>query len=309
MARGLAPMDASTRALLHELRWRKPPREGRRLWVALVIAVILHAFFGAFVWFQMKPRPLPPTRIALRLDNALRVRLIPHVPTVPPPTLDMPVPPPVATSKPPPRPVHAPRSNDAMIVSMPASSTAAPAQPLLFDPTGRILLPSTAASALPPAAGYVQHTPQGDTQIMHDRDTVNYKPTRFAGAWQDHGSAIDDALQKVVDKTTMKTTINLPKGVRIHCAVSLAMLAGGCGGDPPPPPPSNDGDERLNMAATPLTGGVPKPKVHGSADCIAAYRAHQPLPYGCPVDTPTQAVDAELRERAARGTLPVQGQP
>jgi len=39
--------------------------------------------------------------------------------------------------------------------------------------------------------------------------------------------------------------------------------------------------------------------------CIAMYRAGKPLAYGCPVDTPDRAVDAELREHAAKGT----GQP
>ena len=98
----------------------------------------------------------------------------------------------------------------------------------------------------------------------------------------------------------MKKTIRLPGGVRIHCGVSLAMLAGGCGGDPPPPPSAKDGDERLSMApAKPLGGDAHAPPKPSEEACIAMYRAGKPLAWGCPVDTPNRAVDAELRERAA----------
>jgi hypothetical protein len=88
--------------------------------------------------------------------------------------------------------------------------------------------------------------------------------------------------------------------VRIHCAISIAMLAGGCGGDPPAPPSAKDGDARLSMApAKPLDGAAYAPKPPTEDACIAMYRAGKPLAWGCPVDTPNRAVDAELRERAA----------
>jgi len=130
---------------------------------------------------------------------------------------------------------------------------------------------------------------------MHDRDIIKYKPTKLDPYWRKSSNAIDDALQKAVEKTTVKKTIQLPGGIRIHCGISLAALAGGCGGDPPPPPPPTDGDERLNMAPAPLVKGTatPKPDV---MTCIADYRAGKPLPYGCPMDTPTRAVDAEKKK-------------
>ena len=34
-------------------------------------------------------------------------------------------------------------------------------------------------------------------------------------------------------------------------------------------------------------------------ECIAIYRAEKPLPQGCPIDTPTRSVDADMQERAA----------
>lgn len=130
---------------------------------------------------------------------------------------------------------------------------------------------------------------------MHDRDIIKYKPTRLDPYWRKSTNAIDDALQKAVEKTTVKKTIHLPGGIRIHCGIALAALAGGCGGDPPPPAPPTDGDERLNMAPPPLAKGASTPKPDIAA-CIADYRAGKPLPYGCPVDTPARAVDAEKRK-------------
>ena len=294
--RGLAPLDGPTRAMLHELRWRKPPRDHRRLWTALAIALVLHVLFVTVVWYEMRPAPAPPQVVPVHLDQGIRVRFIVRGSTSP-----KAAPPPVEPP-PPPRPARESISKNAATLPMPESSvpTAQPApatsapHPVLFDRTGQIVLPANASSAGAPATGYVQHGPQGDTQIMRDRDVIKYKPTRLDPYWRKSTNAIDDALQKVVEKTTVKKTIQLPGGIRIHCGISFAALAGGCGGDPPPPPPPTDGDERLNMAPAPLVKGTssPKPDV---ATCIADYRAGKPLSQGCPVDTPTRAVDAEKK--------------
>lgn len=190
-----------------------------------------------------------------------------------------------------------PPAKGALVVRPPPAAAAAPR---LFDTHGRPLLPAPAASA--PTPGYVQRMPQGDTQIMQHDSPIKYQSTRFADDWTHGGSSVDDALQKLVDKTTVKKTIRLPGGIRIRCAMSLAMVAGGCRGEPPPPASAKDGDERLNMApAHSLDGrahGVKPPSVEA---CIAMYRAGKPLAHGCPVDTPNRAVDAELREHAVKG--------
>jgi hypothetical protein len=214
-------------------------------------------------------------------------------------------PPPVAL---PSLPVHAPtrvpvkrvvEPKHALSVQLPASApalAASVATPHLFDSSGAPILPAVASSAPPPA--YVQRMPQGDTQIMQHTSSVKYQPTPFDKNW-DHGTnAIDDALQKAVDKTTVQHTFHVAPGIRIHCAVSLVGLAGGCGGDPPPPPPSNDGDVRMDMApARPLApspNAAPPPPL---SQCIALYRAGKPLADGCPSDTPIRAVDEEVREQ------------
>jgi hypothetical protein len=284
--------------MLHQMRWRKAPRDRRRLWVALTIALLLHVFFISFVWYEMKPRGALAQPVAAQAESAIQVRFIMRstgpVQPVPPPVLP---PPP-----PPPRPSREPVSKNAMTLHMPgpAPAPAATTQPpptpapVLFDRTGRIILPanvSTAPSA--PAADYVQRGPQGDTQIMHDHDPIKYKATKLDPYWRKSTNAVDDALHKLVEKTTVTKTIQLPKGIRIHCGISLAALAGGCGGDPPPPPPSNEGDERLNMAPATLVKGAATPAKPDPATCIAIYKAGKPLPYGCPVDTPARAASVQ----------------
>jgi hypothetical protein len=291
--RGLDPLDGPTRAMLHQLHWRKAPRDNRLLWVALTIALFLHAVFIAVVWYEMKPHGWEFARVRQAPARAIEVRFISHPSSPAPPPITLP-PPPL------PRPSHEEPSKNAIAVRLPeptpppATSTPTPPKPVLFDQSGRILLPANASSA-PPAStpDYVQRGPQGDTQIMHDRDTVKYKQTKLDQYWRKNANAVDDALQKLVDKTTVGKTINLPKGIRIHCGISIAALAGGCSGDPPPPPPTTDGDERLNMAPAALVKNAPQPPPPSVATCIAYYRAGKPLPNGCPVDTPARAVDAQ----------------
>jgi hypothetical protein len=307
--RGLAPLDGSTRTLPHQLRWRKAPTDHRRLWTALAIALALHVVFVLVVWHEMKPQARQFGETSVRQESAIQVRFIFHEApkggAAPPPLV---VPPP-----PSPHPAREPVSKNAMNLHMPGTapapaSTSPPAPvtstPLkLFDRSGRIILPANASSA-PQAPGpdYVQRVPQGDTQIMHDKDPVKYKPTALDPYWRKGSNGIDDALQKAVEKTTVSKTIQLPMGIRIRCAVSFAALGGGCGGaDPPPPPPPTDGDERLNMAPASLIKSAPKPKAPDVATCMADYKAGKPLPYGCPVDTPTRAVDAEKRAPPAAG--------
>jgi hypothetical protein len=295
--RGLVPLDGPTRAMLHELRWRKTPRDNRLLWGALTIALFLHAIFVTVLWYEMKPR-VREIAAVYAPERSIEVRFISRAPTPTPAA-----PPPIALPPPPPRLSHEPISKNAIAVRLPehptppppaTSAPTPPTPPVLFDHSGRIILPANASSAAAaPTADYVQRGPQGDTQIMRDKDTVKYKPTQLDKYWRNNANAVDDALQKLVDKTTVTKTINLPKGIRIHCGMSIAALAGGCSGDPPPPPPSNDGDERLNMAPAALVKNAPQPPPPSVATCIADYNAGKPLPNGCPVDTPARAVDAQ----------------
>ena len=283
----------------------------------MVLGVVLglHGLFALLTWHEMQWRyPPEPER---KREGALQVRLIPRPPVAAqvaampappaPPALVLPSPPPapVVAAKPPPV-VHEVPARNAMTVTLPPASpapepTPTPA-PQLYDAAGQPVLPATASTTPPaPAAGYVQHMPQDDGKLMQHSSPVTYTPTRFEKDWhKSGGSSVDDQLKKAVDSTTVDHTFHIAPGVRIHCAISFAALSGGCGGDPPPHPPSNDGDMRMSMApASSLAPGTPQAPKHTLDECIAIYRAQKPLPYGCPIDTPTQSVDAETRERAS----------
>jgi hypothetical protein len=312
-ARGLVPLDASTSDRLRAWSSRRPTRDRRWLWLSLFAAILLHGFFGWFVWRQMRPDTAPSIAAASADGDAIEIRFIAR--TLPPATALRPAPrtppPSAAPSKaaPRPRPVSKPEppSRDAMTVQLPAAKPDNAPPPALFDKSGQPLLPASAASTPPaPEAGYVQRMPTDNDKVMQHSTPVKYTPTRFDKYWH-KTSTVDSALQKAVDATTVKKTFNLPGGVHIHCAVSVAMLAGGCGGDPPPPPSKKDGDERLSMAPSQQFGKDPHPPTPPTLEaCIAMYRANKPLEHGCPVDTPDRAVDAEKAQAAAKAAA---GQP
>jgi len=289
------------------LRWREPSRGHRLAWLVLLLTVLLHLVFALMVWWAMRPPPPARRGAAAPVTDVIEVRFIPAAAApaakaVPPP---VPLPPPPSHA--PPRHATEPAAKHALSVQLPAPA-ASVAAPRLFDRNGQVVLPAAAGSA--PVPEYVQHLPQGDTRIMRHDNPVKYQATRFDKDWGNGSTnSIDDALQKAVDKTTVKHTFHLPGGVHIHCAVSLAALAGGCGGDPPPPPPPKDGDVRLNMApAKPLAPNPNAPKPPPLSKCIALYRAGKPLADGCPSDTPIRAVDEELREQRAKQARQAAGQ-
>ncbi|MGH8157818.1 MAG: hypothetical protein ACREPQ_06840 [Rhodanobacter sp.] len=288
--RGLTPLDPPTQARLRQVRWREPWHERRWHVLALVVAMVLHVLFMLVIWGEM--RPLPVSAPPAQPEKVLQVRFITATPApvVQPP----PAPPPLASPRALPKP-HEPVSKEAMTIQLPTPKPVDTSR--LYDSNGEPRLPAAAASA--PTPGYVQNLPKGDAQVMQHNSPVKYQATRFQDDWSGKGNVVDNALQKLVDKTTVKKTIQLPGGVRIHCGISVAMLAGGCSGDPPPPPSAKDGDERLSMAATPLAVDPHAPKPPSVEACIAMYRAGKPLAWGCPVDTPNRAVDAERRDRAA----------
>ena len=156
---------------------------------------------------------------------------------------------------------------------------------------------SLAAGALQgQVGGYVQLKPRGDTEVMsHGTPNIGYRPTRFEQDWAPEGeSSIDTALRHAVEKTTVKHTFHLPRGVRVECAVMplLPMSLLGCRNpDPPPKPVDAKVYERMHLApANPLappapisSAAAPAPmiKVDNSAECAAARVAGSPPPPGC----------------------------
>lgn len=149
---------------------------------------------------------------------------------------------------------------------------------------------------------YIQLKPHGDTDIMeHRAPDIGYRPTRFEDAWAPEGeSSIDTALRHAVEKTTVRHTFHLPRGVRINCKISPLFPIGlfGCGGDPPAKA-AKDPElyKRLDLApakpldptasasaATAQSAPVPAAPIHldNAAQCAAARVSGGPLPPGCP---------------------------
>ena len=286
--------------MLHQLRWRKAPRDQRRLWVALTIALVLHVCFVVIVWHEMKPSVRQSEVGQLQPDTAMQVHLIFHTSAASPPAS-----PPVTLPPPLPRPAREPVSKNAMTLHMPGpapipTSTPQPApasstHAVLFDRTGRIILPANASSApVAPTTVYVQRGPQGDTQIMQNRAGMKYQsaPNQLEKYFPPPKESFVGGLVRKLNGSESNTkSVDLPHGIHLKCQKVLGIPIPNCG-IPPDPPPSNDGDERLNMAPASLVKGA-EPKATDLATCIADYNASKPLPYGCPVDTPARAVDAQ----------------
>ena len=192
-----------------------------------------------------------------------------------------------------------------MTVRLPETKPAESPAPTLFDKSGQVILPASATSApAAPEAAYVQRMPTDSDKVMQHTTPIKYTPTRFEKYWH-RTDVVDDTLQKAVDKTTATHTFNLPRGIHIHCSVSLAGAGGGCGGDPPPPPSKKDGDERLSMAPGKPIATDPHPPVPPTIEaCIAMYRADKPLDHGCPIDTPNRSADKDMADRAKAAANP-----
>lgn len=158
---------------------------------------------------------------------------------------------------------------------------------------------------------YVQLKPHGDTEIMrHGAPNIGYQATRFDQDWTPEGeSSVDTALRRAVEKTTVKHTFHLPRGVRVECAIKplLPIALFGCSNpDPPAAPVSAKVYERLNLApAQPLASPAPAasspapptpaPMVRfdNGAECAAARVAGGPMPPGCePGSAPATPIHA-----------------
>ncbi|HEV7123588.1 MAG TPA: hypothetical protein VGN24_09220 [Rhodanobacter sp.] len=301
--RGLASLGSETcETLGRRRRWRQPPPLISQA-LAPALALVLHALFALAVWHEMQPRPAHLAAVPVDVDQALIVRLLdhpraPHA-AQPPPS---PTPPRLVS----PRRVVTPRVHrvthdkprrDAMVVqnhdATPSAATlATPAAIGLFARDGSARLPPAATGA--PATASAETTPAqpaDDRRIMqHDSNRMHYKATRFekyfpppnetaGGALGRHmGDAIKEIAKSMCNPAKRSTASNL------LCAV------------PPLPPSPKDGDERLNLPPPSLAGDPHPPRPPLLSTCIAEYNGTRPLSYGCPLNTPELAFQAEMRE-------------
>lgn len=169
--------------------------------------------------------------------------------------------------------------------------------------TGSAASAGNGAALGTPNGTYIQLKPRGDMQIMsHDTNLPTYRPTVFDKYWTPEGeSSIDTALRHAVEKTTVKHTFHLPKGVHIECTVTplLPSALFGCHNpDPPAAPLPQKIYDRLNLpttnASVPKTVAVaattPAPAapvvLDNSAECAAARVSGGPMPPNCPPAEP-----------------------
>jgi hypothetical protein len=295
--RGLAALDIATRETLGRRRWR-PPLLARQA-LAPALALALHALFALALWNEMQPKSPRLVAVPVEIDQALIVRLLNHPGTRPPAP---PTPPALVLPRhvtPRVRPVtrEKPR-RDAMVVQdhdatpAPAASLATPAAVGLFAKDGSVRLPPATAGASATASAEAKRPkPADDRQIMqHDSNRMHYKATRFekyfpppnetaGGALGRHiGDAIQEIAKSMCDPAKRSTASNLLCGV------------------PPLPPSPKDGDERLNLPPPSLAGDPRPPRPPPLSACIAEYNDTRPLSYGCPLNTPDLAFQAEMRE-------------
>ena len=161
--------------------------------------------------------------------------------------------------------------------------------------------------------GYIQLKPTGDTEIMrHGAPNIGYRPTRFDQDWTpENESSVDTALRHAVEKTTVKHTFHLPRGVRVECAVKplLPIALFSCRDpDPPAVPVAEKVYDPMHLApATPLvtpsaaatnpasSASTPTPmiKFDNRAECAVARVSGGPLPPGCAADAePARTIHA-----------------
>lgn len=217
------------------------PRERRSLWVLLAIVLLAHVVLVWLAWLVLGPSPYRHEE-----RGVIAVSLIePGSNQPPPPPL---VEPPPLPGQPPPRRVpYEPPAKGAINATL--EGTKEP--PLeLYRSNGQVRLPSGSGPATPTPAYSAPTIPY--SHISSGKSPIPYKPTRFNKYWapdkQSLGAkTIGRAFDKAVDKTSVKKTIHLPGGIKIHCAIMPLLLAAGCGGDAPQPPASNEDDIRLSL--------------------------------------------------------------
>ena len=266
--------------------------------LALVLA--LHILFALMLWSAMRPATVEGEGEG---DQTLIVRLfdntsIPRAASPPaPPTLPELVPlqqavaPRVRPSS------HEKPRRDAMVMQdhatapAPATSAATLAASGLFAMDGSIRLPPAPTDTSAASSAEAKPAkPADDRRIMqHDDNYMHFKPTRFdkyfpppnetaGGAVGRHiGNVIQAIAKSVCDPTKSSTASNLLCGA------------------PPLPPSPKDADERLNLPPPSLAGDPHPIKPLPLSTCIAEYNDGKPLSYGCPINTPDLAFQAEMR--------------
>ena len=168
---------------------------------------------------------------------------------------------------------------------------------------------------------------------------MDYKPTRFDGAWTPKGeSSVDTALRHGVEASTAHFVVPLPRGIRLNCTVgpgtagaaaaggakagaamnAISIFTLGCGGGDGPPKPTNEEATAKNQTmapAKPLAENLPPANsatvaaapvaLDNTAYCTAARIAGGPPPPGCEA---TIKINVPLPNAASGSWVPASDQ-
>ena len=266
--------------------------------LVLTLILALHILFALVLWSAMQPPPVANS------EQTLIVRLLDHTSmplTAPPPA--PPAPPELVSPQQATAPRVRPKSqekprHDAMVVQdhaaapAPAVSVATPTALSVFSKGGLIRLPPAATSTSAAPSAEVKPTkPADDRQIMqHSSSYPAVKPTRFDKYFPPPNETAGGAVGRHVDNAIKAITKSICDPTKHSTATNLL-----CGAPPIPPSPKN-ADERLNLPPPSLVGDPNPGKSLPLSTCIAEYRDGKSLSYGCPINTPDLAFQAEMRE-------------
>lgn len=279
---------------------------------AIAVAVAVHVLLFLVLRYEMQPQVQRGFAVAPPRDAPLEIRFVSRAP---PAVRVATVPERIGSSlSPRASPSAQKKSKDVPVsaqVSAPATATptasnraatplSAPVASSPPDLGDSLTTPQPGPTAVAP--DYAPPKPTDSAGIMSHRDIVGYSRSRFEDAWVPRDeNVVSEGLRRAQDAATIRKTVDLGHGVRLHCAVG--PLGGGCGlGDAPSKAAAKDGDTRLSMApANLLAKDMPDAATPPSeATCVAAYRLDGRVPQGCPSDTPLKAMDAENAERQRR---------
>jgi hypothetical protein len=268
----------------------------------LALTLLLHALFALVLWNEMRAKPPQPVLAHANIDQVLVVRLLDDSGT---PRAPQPPAPPTPPAVPSPRPVipharpvtHEKPRRDAMVVQdhaaapVPATSVATPATSSVFAKDGSVRLPPTAANNWAPGTKARPAKSADDRRIMqHDLNRMHTKHTRFEKYFPPPDETAGGALGRHIGDALKKIAKSVCDPKKSSTASNMLCAA------PPLPPSPKDRDERLNLPSAPLAGHPQHPaKPVPLATCIALYKAGEPLPYGCPINTPELAYKVEMQ--------------
>ncbi|GEM_PF-635635 len=202
----LAESDRQRRDWLHDVRWRRSPRDRRRIALYWCGILLLHLLAAAGLREAMRPRPLPAPDVA-RDDVVVQVHLIEPTPVeTPPVTQELP---PLVVE--PARPSAAAVNSPAPARREPPSRPSAPpprtvgadeaivATPRLYNPDGSLrldLAPRGAPARTVPTRPLADDIAAGKALMQRGHNIVRCRRTAFADAYRPDESAGDEVSRK-----------------------------------------------------------------------------------------------------------------